>query len=181
MCRDMFATMCPSLLQMEMMMGDSRQSVAVLQSQLDDYKERSRKDLQEAQRNSKDRLVELQRAQNNLKAQQEEVRTEGFDINYFTPKNGQQVSTGWEISRQNLCLCSHVLWFPSSLSTWQVSRLKKELLTCSEERDSAQLERDLINNRFKHLENELEAEKSSQTDRSREIRGLEVRLQGQRS
>lgn len=77
--RDMFATMCPSLCQMEMMMGDSRQSVAVLQSQLDDYKERSRKDLQEAQRNSKDRLVELQRAQNNLKAQQEEVRTEGFD------------------------------------------------------------------------------------------------------
>lgn len=59
-------------------MGDSRQSVAVLQSQLDDYKERSRKDLQEAQRNSKDRLVELQRAQNNLKAQQEEVRTEGI-------------------------------------------------------------------------------------------------------
>lgn len=79
MCRDMFATMCPSLWQMEMMMGDSRQSVAVLQSQLDDYKERSRKDLQEAQRNSKDRLVELQRAQNNLKAQQEEVTTEGFD------------------------------------------------------------------------------------------------------
>lgn len=52
---------------------------------------------------------------------------------------------------------------------------------CSEERDSAQLERDLINNRFKHLESELETEKSSQTDRSREIRGLEVRLQGQRS
>lgn len=52
---------------------------------------------------------------------------------------------------------------------------------CSEERDSAQLERDLINNRFKHLESELETEKSSQTDRSREIRGLEVRFQGQRS
>lgn len=58
------------------MMEDSRQSVATLQSQLDDYRERSRKDLQEAQRNNKDRLVELQRAQNNLKAQQEEVRTQ---------------------------------------------------------------------------------------------------------
>lgn len=55
-------------------MGDSRQSVAALQSQLEDYRERSRKDLQEAQRNSKDRLGELQRAQSNLKAQQEEVR-----------------------------------------------------------------------------------------------------------
>lgn len=59
-------------------MEDSRQSVAALQSQLDDYRERSRKDLQEAQRNNKDRLVELQRAQNSLKAQQDEVRTEEF-------------------------------------------------------------------------------------------------------
>lgn len=58
-------------------MEDSRQSVAALQSQLEDYRERSRKDLQEVQRNNKDRLVELQRAQNNLKAQQDEVGTQG--------------------------------------------------------------------------------------------------------
>lgn len=62
-------------------MGDSRQSVAVLQAQLDDYRERSRKDLQDAQRNSKDRLAELQRAQSNLKAQQEEVKTQGLNAN----------------------------------------------------------------------------------------------------
>ncbi|XP_054909866.1 cingulin isoform X2 [Poeciliopsis prolifica] len=115
--------------EMELMMGDSRQSVATLQTQLDEFRERSRKDLLEAQRNSKDRLAELQRAQNNLKAQQEEV-----------------------------------------------SRLKKELLTCSEERDSAQLERDLLNNRLKHLENELESERSSHSDRGREIRGLEDKI-----
>lgn len=48
---------------------------------------------------------------------------------------------------------------------------------CSEERDGAQLERDLLNNRLKHLESELESEKNTHTDRSREIRGLEVRLQ----
>ncbi|KAM4725114.1 cingulin isoform 3-T3 [Anableps anableps] len=115
--------------EMELMMGDSRQSVATLQTQLDEFRERSRKDLLEAQRNNKDRLAELQRAQNNLKAQQEEV-----------------------------------------------SRLKKELLTCSEERDSAQLERDLLNNRLKHLENELESERSSHSDRGREIRGLEDKI-----
>ncbi|KAM7373333.1 hypothetical protein PAMP_008192 [Pampus punctatissimus] len=113
--------------EMEMMMGESRQSVATLQTQLDEYRDRSRKDLLEAQRNNKDRLAELQRAQSNLKAQQEEI-----------------------------------------------SRLKKELLVCSEERDSAQLERDLLNNRLKHLESELETEKSTHTDRTREIRGLEV-------
>lgn len=70
---------CLSFCQMEVMMGDSRQSMTVLQAQLDDYRERSRKDLQEAQRNSKDRLAELQRAQSNLKAQQDEVRTEGLN------------------------------------------------------------------------------------------------------
>lgn len=60
-------------------MGESRQSVATLQTQLEDYRERSRKDIVEAQRNCKDRLAELQRAQNNLKAQQEEVRTNGIE------------------------------------------------------------------------------------------------------
>ncbi|XP_072226057.1 cingulin isoform X2 [Leuresthes tenuis] len=115
--------------EMEVLMGDSRQSVALLQTQLDDFRERSRKDLLEAQRNSKDRLAELQRAQSNLKTQQEEV-----------------------------------------------SRLKKELLSCSEERDSAQLERDLLNNRLKHLESELDSERSTHTDRTREIRGLEDKM-----
>lgn len=58
----------------------------------------------------------------------------------------------------------------------QVSRLKKELLSCNEDRDSAQLERDLLSNRFKHLESELESEKSVYTERTREVRGLEVSL-----
>lgn len=51
---------------------------------------------------------------------------------------------------------------------------------CNEERDSAQLERDLLNNRFKHLESELESEKSVHTERTREVRSLEVsvRLSG---
>lgn len=52
---------------------------------------------------------------------------------------------------------------------------------CGEERDSAQLERDLFTNRLKHLESEIEMEKNNHTDRSREIRVLEVRSHGQRS
>ncbi|CAL8295050.1 unnamed protein product [Merluccius merluccius] len=115
--------------EMELMMGDSRQSVMGLQTQLEDYRDRSKKDLLEAQRCSKDRLAELHRAQTNLKAQQDEV-----------------------------------------------SRLKKELLACSEERDGAQLERDLLSGRLKHLEEELEAEKNTYTDRSREVRSLEDQL-----
>ncbi|KAL0166757.1 hypothetical protein M9458_038601, partial [Cirrhinus mrigala] len=57
---------------MESMMGDSRQSVNVLQSQLDEFRDRSRRELQDAQRLGKDRLVELQRAQALLKTTQEE-------------------------------------------------------------------------------------------------------------
>lgn len=60
--------------QIDLMMGDSRQSVQNLQSQLDEFRDRSRKELQESQRLNKDRLVELQRTQNSLKAAQEEVR-----------------------------------------------------------------------------------------------------------
>ncbi|XP_039534517.1 cingulin isoform X1 [Pimephales promelas] len=115
--------------EMESMMGESRQSVTVLQSQLDEFRDRSRRELQDAQRVSKDRLIESQRAQALLKTTQEEV-----------------------------------------------SRLKKDLLTCSEERDSAQLDKDLLSSRLKHLEDELEKERSSQTDRSREIRLIEDKV-----
>ncbi|KAJ8000331.1 hypothetical protein DPEC_G00203720 [Dallia pectoralis] len=115
--------------EMEVMLTESHQSMQALQSQLDEYRERSRRDLLEAQRQGKDRLAELQRALANLKTQQDEV-----------------------------------------------SRLKKELLDCGEERDSAQLERDLLSSRFKHLESELESEKSSHTDRHRDIRGLEDKV-----
>ncbi|XP_028819045.1 cingulin isoform X2 [Denticeps clupeoides] len=115
--------------EMELLMGDSRQSVQILQAQLDEYRDRSRRELQESQRQSKERLTELQRAQASIKALQEEV-----------------------------------------------SRLKRELLTSTEDRDSAQLDRDLLNSRLKHLESELDTERSSQTDRSREIRNLEDKI-----
>lgn len=115
--------------EMETMMGDSRQSVQTLQSQLDEFRDRSRRDLQDAQRLSKDRLTELQRAQASNKNLQEEV-----------------------------------------------SRLKRELLSATEEKDSAQLDRDLMGGRLKHLESELEGERSSHTDRGREIRILEDKI-----
>ncbi|XP_065143335.1 cingulin isoform X2 [Paramisgurnus dabryanus] len=115
--------------EMEAMMGDSRQSVQVLQSQLDEYRDRSRRELQEAQKLSKERLTELQRSQALLKTTQDEV-----------------------------------------------SRLKKDLSSCSEERDSAQLDKDLLSSRLKNLESEVETKKSSYTDHNREIRLLEDKV-----
>ncbi|XP_058260953.1 cingulin isoform X2 [Hemibagrus wyckioides] len=113
----------------DLLMGDSRQSVQNLQAQLDEFRDRSRKELQESQRLGKDRLLELQRTQTSLKAAQDEV-----------------------------------------------ARLKKDLLVCSEERDSAQLDKELLSSRLKHKESELDSERSSQTDRSREIRLLEDKI-----
>ncbi|KAJ8273515.1 hypothetical protein GJAV_G00102490 [Gymnothorax javanicus] len=112
--------------EMEQLSTESRQSVQGLQAQLEDFRERSRKELQETQRQAKDRLGEIQRAQGTARSLQEEVL-----------------------------------------------RLKKELLLSSEQRDSAQLEKELLSNRLKHSEEELEAERSHHGDRSREIRALE--------
>ena len=75
-CLPLLLSVLLRALQMESMMGDSRQSVMGLQTQLEEYRDRSRKELLEAQRSSKDRLAELQRSQTSLKAQQDEVRTE---------------------------------------------------------------------------------------------------------
>ncbi|KAJ8383812.1 hypothetical protein AAFF_G00214990 [Aldrovandia affinis] len=58
----------------------------------------------------------------------------------------------------------------------EVSRLKKELLGCCEERDNAQLDKELLTNRLKHLEGELESQRGSHSDRSREIRSLEDKV-----
>ncbi|XP_064201690.1 cingulin-like [Anguilla rostrata] len=112
--------------EMEQLSSESRLCVQGLQAQLEEYRERSRKELQDAQRQGKDRLNELQRAQGTARSLQEELL-----------------------------------------------RLKKELLLCSEQRDSAQLEKELLSNRLKHSEEELGAEKSLHGDRSREIRALE--------
>lgn len=44
----------------------------------------------------------------------------------------------------------------------------------SEERDNHQLDKELLTNRLRHLEGELEASKNSYNEKSREIRMLEV-------
>lgn len=61
----------------------------------------------------------------------------------------------------------------------QVARQKKELLVVSEERDNHQLDKELLSNRLRHLEGELETSKNSYNEKTREIRILEVRCVSQ--
>lgn len=55
-----------------------------------------------------------------------------------------------------------------------MSRQKKELLLACEERDNHQLDKELLTNRLRHLEGEVEASKNSYNEKTREIRILEV-------
>ncbi|MBN3323387.1 CING protein, partial [Atractosteus spatula] len=112
--------------EMDQMASESHGAVAALQAQLDEYREKSRREVQEAQRQSKDKLGELEKLHGAMRTLQEEG-----------------------------------------------ARLKKELQLASEERDNAVLDKELLTNKLKSLEAELEAKKSSHTDRSREIRALE--------
>lgn len=56
----------------------------------------------------------------------------------------------------------------------QISRQKKELMVTCEERDNHQLDKELLTNRLRHLEGEIEASKNSYNEKTREIRILEV-------
>lgn len=58
-----------------------------------------------------------------------------------------------------------------------MSRQKKELMVVCEERDNHQLDKELLTNRLRHLEGEIEASKNSYNEKTREIRILEVDYQ----
>lgn len=59
----------------------------------------------------------------------------------------------------------------------QVSRVKKELQSYCEEKDDAVLDREMLINRIKHLEGELESQRSTFNDRTRDIRSMEASVQ----
>ncbi|XP_056237253.1 cingulin isoform X2 [Seriola aureovittata] len=58
----------------------------------------------------------------------------------------------------------------------EMSRHKKELLLVCEERDNHQLDKELLTNRLRHLEGEIEASKNNHNEKTREIRILEDKL-----
>ncbi|XP_061838558.1 cingulin [Nerophis lumbriciformis] len=58
----------------------------------------------------------------------------------------------------------------------ELSRQKKELLLACEERDNHQLDKEMLTNRLRHLEGEIETGKNSLNEKIREIRILEDKL-----
>ncbi|XP_051574712.1 cingulin-like [Myxocyprinus asiaticus] len=115
--------------EMERLSSASREDVRLLQAQLDEQKEKWRKEQQDSQKNTKEKLGELERAQSTIHSLQEEL-----------------------------------------------ARQKKELFSCFEERDNAILDKELLTSRLKHLEGEMEAQRTAHNDRSRDIRSMEDKI-----
>ncbi|XP_024123274.1 cingulin isoform X1 [Oryzias melastigma] len=107
----------------------SKDEVQALSSQLEEQRERARKEMQDAQRHGKDAQSELEKHHVNLRRMEEEML-----------------------------------------------RQKKEFQLACEERDNHQLDKELLSNRLRHLEGELEASKNSHSEKAREIRILEDKL-----
>ncbi|XP_059363718.1 cingulin-like [Carassius carassius] len=115
--------------EMERLSAASREEVRLLQAQLDEQREKWRKEQQDSHKNTKEKLSELERAQSTILSLQEEL-----------------------------------------------ARQKKELFSSYEDRDNALLDKELLTNRLKHLESEIETQRTTQNDRSREIRSLEDKI-----
>nr|XP_046255805.1 cingulin isoform X3 [Scatophagus argus] len=113
----------------ESLIMSSREEAQALRVQLEEQRERARKEMQEVHRHGNDAQSELERSHLNLRRLEEEM-----------------------------------------------SRHKKELLLACEERDNHQLDKELLANRLRHLEGELEASKNSYNEKTREIRILEDKL-----
>uniref|UniRef100_A0A3Q2QZ87 Cingulin n=1 Tax=Fundulus heteroclitus TaxID=8078 RepID=A0A3Q2QZ87_FUNHE len=107
----------------------SKAEIQDLKVQLEDQRERTRKEVQEAQRQGVDTKSELERNQLSLRRLEEEML-----------------------------------------------RQKKELQLACEERDNHQLDKELLTNRLRHLEGEIEASKNGLNEKTREIRLLEDKL-----
>uniref|UniRef100_A0A8C2HIA5 Cingulin n=1 Tax=Cyprinus carpio TaxID=7962 RepID=A0A8C2HIA5_CYPCA len=115
--------------EIERLSAASREEVRLLQAQLDEQREKWRKEQQDSHKNTKEKLSELERAQSTIHSLQEEL-----------------------------------------------ARQKKELFSSYEDRDNALLDKELLTNRLKHLESEIETQQTTQNDRSREIRSLEDKI-----
>lgn len=115
--------------EMERLSASSREEVRLLQAQLDEQKEKWKKEQHDSQKNTKEKLSELEKAQSTIHSLHEEL-----------------------------------------------ARQKKELFACYEEKDNIVLDKELLTNRVKHLESELETQRSTHTDRSREIRSMEDKV-----
>uniref|UniRef100_A0A0F7Z9F8 Cingulin n=1 Tax=Crotalus adamanteus TaxID=8729 RepID=A0A0F7Z9F8_CROAD len=112
--------------ELKQMAEESHQALSDLQSQLEDYKEKSRKEISDSHKQAKDRNVEVEKMQYELGRSQDELL-----------------------------------------------RLRQALQDSQAERENALLDKELLAQRLRNLEQEMETKQRFQDDRSRQVKALE--------
>ncbi|XP_028985679.1 cingulin isoform X2 [Betta splendens] len=138
-----------------------RQSV----SQLEETRRQQERALEKLNKEYESLNVASKEEAQALKVQLEEQREKARKEMQEVQRNGNSAQT--ELERSHMSLRKQ---------EEEMSRQKKELLLACEERDNHQLDKELLSNRLRHLEGELEASKNSFSEKTREIRILEDKL-----
>lgn len=150
----------------------SREEAQALRVQMEEQKEKARKDVQEAQRHGNDAQRELDQSHMTLRRLEEEVGGSFLSARLLNrcmnARRELLKDVAFKSDKRDK------LTFVSVGESEQISRQKKELMVTCEERDNHQLDRELLTNRLRHLEGEIEASKNSYNEKTREIRILEV-------
>ncbi|XP_032699484.1 cingulin isoform X1 [Lontra canadensis] len=122
-------TVCQLNKELEQIGNDSKQALQELQAQLEDYKEKARREVADAQRQAKEWASEAEKNSGGLSRLQDETQ-----------------------------------------------RLRQALQASQADRDTAQLDKELLAQRLQGLEQEAESKKRSQDDRTRQLKGLEEKV-----
>ncbi|XP_038567354.1 cingulin isoform X1 [Micropterus salmoides] len=134
-------------------------------SQLEETKRQQERALEKLNKDYESLTVSSREEAQALRVQQEEQRERARKEMQEAQRHGNNAQSELERSHTNLRRLEE-----------EMSRQKKELLLVCEERDNHQLDKELLTNRLRHLEGEIEASKNSHNEKTREIRILEDKL-----
>ncbi|XP_038146143.1 cingulin isoform X3 [Cyprinodon tularosa] len=142
-----------------------RDSLKQTISQLEDTKQQQERSLEKLNKEYESLNLtskgEIQNLKVLLEEQRERTRKEVQEVQ----RHGNDTKSELERNQQNLRRLEE-----------EMVRQKKELQLACEERDNHQLDKELLTNRLRHLEGELEASKNSLNEKAREIRILEDKV-----
>ncbi|XP_013865149.1 cingulin [Austrofundulus limnaeus] len=160
----------------------SREEIQALRAQLEEQKERTRKEVQEAQRHGSDAKSELERNGLNLRRLEEEMCRQKRELQLVCEERDNHQLDKELLTNRLRHLEGEVEAGKNSLSEKArevrilEDKLKRLELELEEERDNHQLDKELLTNRLRHLEAEVEAGKNSLSEKAREVRILEDKL-----
>ncbi|KAK5862280.1 hypothetical protein PBY51_017692 [Eleginops maclovinus] len=134
-------------------------------TQLEETKRQQDRALEKLNREYETLTVSSKEELQNIRVQLEEQREKARKEVQETQRHGKDAQSELERSLINL-----------RRQEEEISRQKKELLLTCEERDNHQLDKELLSNRLRHIEGEMEASKNAQNEKIRENRILEDKL-----